>query len=260
MQSEPILSIITVHFDDFKNLKYTWEATQSILSRGGVEWIVIDGNSKATNDFEREILNRVEQESTIYLSEPDDGIYAAMNKGIKLATGTYFLFLNAGDRLSPEFSLEKLRKILGDFEPEMVWGNTNYQYADNQYVVKKLRKPSWMIYGMPVCHQSVLFLTERFRNLPYDVHYKIAADYDLLARAIKAGADPYIVDEIFSEYSAGGVSQSDRWLSLTEENEVRINHYSVPGWLGYLIKVIKLGFWKANDFSPAFNRLWRKHF
>lgn len=259
MHSDFSLSVITVHFEDYSRLNFTWASIRPLLKSSEIEWIVIDGNSKAAIPSERELLVRVEQDADVYVSEPDNGIFDAMNKGIKLASGMYFLFLNAGDRLSPAFSLDSLKRKVGEPFPDMIWGNTKYQYSDDTFAVKKLRKPAWMFYGMPVCHQSVLFLTHRFSNMPYNVNYQIAADYDLLARALNSGANTLLIKDIISEYSAGGVSQSDRWLSLTEENDVRVKNYAVPSWLGFLIKVVKLGLWKLNDFSPSLNRVWRRH-
>jgi len=258
MNSTFKLSVITIHFEDYDSLRFTWESLQPYLDQQEIEWIVIDGNSKPAGETDRELMAIVEQNAHVYRSEPDLGIYDAMNKGIRFVTGLYFLFMNAGDRFSPDFKLADLVNRVDKSKPDMIWGNTNYQYVDGTFAVKKLRSPKWMIYGMPVCHQSVLFLTERFYEMHYDCELKIAADYDLLARALNSGASVALVDSIICEYSAGGLSQTDHWNSLAEENAVRVKNYRIPAWASWVLMIVKFGLWKLNDFSPGLNRSWRR--
>ena len=100
----PILTVITVHLDDFDGLLRTCQSLRTTLSTKNVEWIVIDGGS-VTHSKEQNLASDLAKScATHYLSEPDDGIYDAMNKGTQLASGAYVLYLNAGDELHPKFS------------------------------------------------------------------------------------------------------------------------------------------------------------
>ena len=87
-----------------------------------LEWVVIDGDSEL-QDGHPEIFQRVNSLATHFISEPDNGIYDAMNKGTRLASGDYVLYLNAGDELHPDFDPEQLSHLFEETSPEMVGGS-----------------------------------------------------------------------------------------------------------------------------------------
>lgn len=258
MNSNIFLSIITVHYQDYSGLKTTLESVLPKLNQAEVEWIVVDGGSIAVSANDQEIMATVEQHAHTFVSESDSGIYDAMNKGMRLALGEYVLFLNAGDKILAEFSPLSLKTTIGHSRPDMIWGRVQFEYPDGSLGVRKLRGPKWLVYGMPVCHQSVLFLRYSFSEMDYNIRYEIAADYELLARAVHAGAEVYLVQDIISEYAKGGVSQQSRKLSLREEGSIRVDHFGMPVVLSNMLSSLKGLLWKFSDFSPVFNRLWRK--
>lgn len=256
--AEKFFSIITVHLDDFSGLQDTFQSVVQNPGRDQIEWIVIDGGSKPQNEQHEKTLSLVAREADVFISEPDDGIYDAMNKGVKSAQGEYFLFLNAGDRLDGQFDLPRFVSALKESDFDMVWGKTSMQYPDGSYGVKKVRRPGWAWYGMPVCHQSVVFSRKAFGHKIYDTSLLVAADYDLICAALVRGSKVHLFKDVISIHVAGGRSQQDKHLSLNEEHKVRSRYYGIPSWLSKLISVFRLQMWKLSDASPGFNRLWRR--
>ena len=113
-----ILSIITINYNNALGLKNTIESVIS-QSYQSFEYIVIDGDS---SDGSKEVLSRFKDKITCVISEPDSGIYNAMNKGVKNASGDYCLFLNSGDTLADENVLEKLMRC--SFTADIIVGDT----------------------------------------------------------------------------------------------------------------------------------------
>ncbi|MBI5142057.1 MAG: glycosyltransferase [Nitrospirae bacterium] len=222
----PLLSIITVVRNDIERLRRTLESIRSC--RGNqTEFIVIDG---ASTDGTLECVRRASQAVDVCISEPDGGIYEAMNKGLALARGDYVLFLNAGDEL-----LMNPEELLAGAEDQsvIVYGRANMLNPDGSlsYIKgKRLKGLRRFLKGMPLCHQSVLY--RRAAMPPYDLRYRIMADRVLTYHMLKRHglARSRFVDRIFVNYYEGGFSGSvsrDVWRS--EENmfyrDVGKRHY-----------------------------------
>ena len=116
------LSIVTVHLNDIERLVQTQRSLEGILDSGSFEWIVVDGGSVPESDAQMRLFEKVKNSATILVSEPDDGIFDAMNKGTRLATGEYVLYLNAGDLLHPDFDLDRVFQVCESKKPGMIWG------------------------------------------------------------------------------------------------------------------------------------------
>ena len=111
------LSIITINYNNRDGLQKTIESVVS-QSFKDFEWIVIDGGS---NDGSRELIERYAESISYWVSEPDKGIYNAMNKGIKASNGDYLLFLNSGDSLCDEYVIADFQKL--SFTEDIISGN-----------------------------------------------------------------------------------------------------------------------------------------
>jgi glycosyltransferase involved in cell wall biosynthesis len=169
-----VVSVITVTYNAIAPLRRTLD---SICSQrwDGIEHIVVDGGS---SDGTLELLTQRSRDIALWRSEPDRGIYDAMNKGLALADGEFVLFLNSGDTLEgrvlvPGLDCGRLLPVLAvDF-----WGRPRFL---------KLRD---LRLGMPYCHQGIFF---RNRGLvAFDTQLRIAADYEfLLANLDQAGLKP----------------------------------------------------------------------
>lgn len=174
-ETNPLLSIITVVYNAEKTLEQT---ILSVINQKKIyiEFIIIDGDS---TDGTKAIIEKYKSYFHYYLSERDKGIYDAMNKGIKIATGDYIYFLGADDILVDENVLKIMSLSL--INPKFVY------YGDVIFKTRKLKYDgkfnSLKIVTRNICQQGVFYPRELFKYFQYNLEYKIMADYDLNIRA-----------------------------------------------------------------------------
>lgn len=207
-----LISIITINYNDLEGLKKTMS---SVLEQTytSIEYIIIDGGSA---DGSREYIKHFQQDLDYWVSEPDQGIYHAMNKGIDRATGDYLLFLNSGDWLFNKFVIET---FVG-FKPieDIVYGNPLMQDGNKW---RKLKMPIEMniIVALThtLSHQSEFYKRSLFsQDFRYDTSYKVVSDWILTNNAIifKKCTTRYI-DLVVCYFEDPGIS-SDLNLRSTE--------------------------------------------
>lgn len=223
MQSSPKISIITVVFNGVSFIERT---VQSVLgqSYSNIEYIIIDGVS---TDGTLTILNQYISKIAILISEKDKGIYDAMNKGLKAATGDYVLFLNAGDEL---FDIETLTKVFSkSTNADVYYGNTDVVNTEGKTLGDRRLIPppqlNWksLKYGMCVSHQS--FIAKRLLCDFYNLDYKISADIDWVINVLKQ-SDKIVNTEMYiSKFLAGGTSNKRRKRALKERFSIMVKHY-----------------------------------
>ena len=182
----PKFSIITVTYNAGAVLEDT---IQSVITQTyrNVEYIIVDGDSK---DHTLDIINRYREHIHTLVSEPDKGLYDAMNKGIRLATGDYLCFLNAGDELHEDDTLQLMvHSITGTELPDVLYGETAIVDEEGHFLrMRRLSAPedlNWKSFkdGMLVCHQA--FFPRRELAEPYDLRYRFSADFDWCIRIMK---------------------------------------------------------------------------
>jgi len=234
----PVLTVITIHLNEFDGLFRTYQSLRPILGTNKVEWIVIDGDS-GLPDVDSEVFEQIKSLADHFISEPDNGIYDAMNKGTRLATGDYVLFLNAGDELHPDFTLRQLSYLADATAPAMIWGRCLVHYQDGSIIQIKTCSPSWAWYGMPACHQAIFFRREVLGDNPYDTRYHIGADYNLVCRLVSNEAKVEYLDSLVSIFHRGGLSNVSGDAAFEEENEIRLKYFQVPVIAGSAIKIFR---------------------
>jgi len=250
------LSVITIHLNQFAGLRSTMASLKRLLGEPGVEWILVDGASMPETPDQQETLKAALARANVGISEADEGIYHAMNKGTAMARGDYLLFLNAGDEMHPNFRPENLFRDLGNRWPVMVWGTCVERYRGGQTIAVKTRSPRWAWYGIPALHPSILFRRQALGESPFDTSFRIAADYDLVCRLLHTG-DPVVLHQhTISVFHHGGVSDSLDHLTRQEENRVRLKHFSVPPAAGRAIMAFKR-FNKVLSRVHWLRRMWR---
>ncbi|MCI8825819.1 MAG: glycosyltransferase [Lachnospiraceae bacterium] len=173
----PLFSIITVCYNEGLNIERTIKSVEQ-QKYHNFEYIIIDGKSVDQTisiiESHKKLLEK--KLNFILLSEQDEGIYNAMNKGITLASGKWLLFLNAGDYFYDEYVLEKVSKY--DCENiDIIYGDYISQIY-NLYMYRKCLSLNEMKVHMPFCHQSVFILNSIIKNKKYNEIYRIASDYD----------------------------------------------------------------------------------
>ena len=228
-------SIITVTYNAGKVLEDT---IQSVISQTyrNVEYIIVDGASK---DNTQEIIGKYSKHISKMVSEPDKGLYDAMNKGIGMATGDYLCFLNAGDKFYEKETLQKIAETLKDKElPDVIYGETAIVDEDGNFLhMRRLSTPerlNWKSFkqGMLVCHQA--FLANRTLALkhPYDMQYRFSADFDWCIRIMKEAKCLHNTRLTLINYLNEGMTTRNHKASLKERFRIMVKHY---GWISTIL-------------------------
>lgn len=230
----PKFSIITVTFNAAKVLEDT---IQSIVTQTykNVEYIIIDGRS---TDGTLGIINKYRNHIHTVISEPDQGLYDAMNKGIRLATGDYLCFLNAGDCLHEDDTLQLMtHSITGTALPDILYGETDIVDSEGHFLHKRrLSAPetlTWKSFkkGMLVCHQA--FFVRRDLAEPYDLHYRFSADFDWCIRIMKKAKVLHNTRLTLIDYLNEGMTTQHHKASLKERFRIMTKHYGLINTLAH---------------------------
>jgi len=225
----PLFSIITVCLNDLTGLRKT-AASVKKQNFQDYEWIVIDGES---SDGTVEFLHK-EKQADHLISEKDSGIYDAMNKGIRCASGVYLLFLNAGDHLADAFVLKNVAEFVKNSDAGLLIGSIKVEYSDHvadritRYGPKDLRKKN--IFHKTLPHPGTFIHNDLFKKYGnYDDSFRIAGDYDFFVRVLLAGASYDFVPDCVSVFQMDGVSTQMKGteLLLSELDIIRKRHYSL---------------------------------
>lgn len=220
----PLFSIITITKENLEGLRHTAQSVQG-QSSNHYEWIVVDGDSKdGTMDFLKTL-------KAVTISEPDRGLYHAMNKGIDRARGAYLIFMNAGDSFADPDILSTLVKAIQTFRPDFLYGDA---LEDNGFY-KKARSHRAIKLGMFTHHQAMVYKKDVIGELRYDETYKIAADYDFTARVLKRCQNPHYIPCAICYFAAGGISQRSMTLGRREQFTARQRLNLCPPWNNLLI-------------------------
>ena len=230
----PKFSIITVTYNAGAVLEDT---IQSVITQTyrNVEYIIVYGGSK---DHTLDIINRYREHIHTLVSEPDKGLYDAMNKGIRLATGDYLCFLNAGDELHEDDTLQLMvHSITGTELPDVLYGETAIVDEEGHFLrMRRLSAPedlNWKSFkdGMLVCHQA--FFPRRELAEPYDLRYRFSADFDWCIRIMKKSHTLHNTHLTLIDYLSEGMTTRNHRASLHERFRIMCRHY---GYLSTLAR------------------------
>ena len=202
--NRPLLTIITVVLNNAAHLQAT---INSVLrqSYDNIEYIVVDGGS---TDGTIDIIKKHAEHITKWISEKDSGIYDAMNKGVKLASGKYVNFLNAGDTLANNNICSQLAKSI---EPH---GNKEYIYLlsvkrSDGKIINPIFPNFLRHYRLPTYHQGIVYPYTSLSNHPYPTHYKLVGDFFQYFQ-ITAQTPTIKVPLVWCCYDTTGVSSVNR--------------------------------------------------
>lgn len=222
---DPLFSIITVTWNAADVIAPTLQSVQRQTS-SNYEMLIIDG---ASTDDTLAIVKQTSIASLRIFSEPDKGLYDAMNKGIAQARGRYIMFLNAGDALANDTVLARLALLAAD-NPGVIYGQTQLVDAQRKVVGKRhLTAPKRLtadsfLNGMVVCHQA--FVARRDLVPQYDPQYRLSADYDWCIKILKkSDANAYVGREPIISYLADGMTTRHHRASLWERYRIMCHHY-----------------------------------
>lgn len=255
------VSVITVVWNGAAELEKTLSNLTALdRSAAELELVVIDGGS---TDGTREVMERFGDRIAYGVSEPDEGLYDAMNKGIRAATGDYLWFVNAGDTV---WERDALTRIFGAGLPtgaDIYYGETLVtDEAGRPLGLRKKPLPhrglTWrsLERGMVVCHQS--FLVRRAIAPLYDTErYRLAADIEWVIACLKRARSVVDVGFVVSCFAPGGLSTRRRRASLRERWRIMREHYGLFRTLGAHVGFAWSALWDKLLRRPEF-REWKK--
>lgn len=197
--TKPCFSIITVTKNNLSGLRRT-DASIRAQTYQNYEWLIIDG---ASTDGTLGHYNPA-------ISEPDSGIYDAMNKGITLASGDYLIFMNAGDVFAAGDTLE----ILSGHDADFIYGD-----ARENGQMKPARHD--ISHGMITHHQAMAYRRAAIGILRFDPAYSIAADYDFTWRFMQRSLSHLYIPIPVCDFESGGVSQANAARGRKEQFAIR---------------------------------------
>lgn len=238
MSQNPILSVITVTYNAIDTLERTLQSVKS-QTAASIEYIIIDGGS---TDGSLDLIKQYQEVVTTLLSEPDNGLYDAMNKGIDLATGDYLCFLNAGDIFHSASSVKQLMSFdahLDDLPrsewPGVLYADTAIVDSEGHFLHLREKRPpktlTWRSFtdGMVVCHQS--FIARRDLVMHYDMQYRFSADFDWCIKVMKFAASKRLslrwMDLILIDYLNEGLTTKNHKASLKERFSIMRKYYGL---------------------------------
>lgn len=245
----PLFSIITVTWNAAKVIEPT---LRSVVEQQytDFEYLVIDG---ASSDDTLDLVRKYNIPSTRIFSEPDKGLYDAMNKAIDRALGQYLIFLNAGDAFATAGSLGRIAAC-AESNPGVIYGQTQLVDATRKVVgARHLTAPKVLTadsfkHGMLVCHQA--FIARRDMAPHYDLNYRYSADYDWCIKILKKSqANAYVGKEPIISFLTDGMTDRHHHDSLKERFSIMCHYYGTVATV-----------WRHITFIPRYvvNKLKRK--
>lgn len=235
------ITVATVIWNPGSLLQPTLDSVAS-QDYANIEHVIIDGRS---TDGTLALLHKYQEQNSLRAtpreismrSEPDNGLYDAMNKAINLATGDYILFLNAGDTFH---STDVLTRIAALATPDtaVIYGNTHIVDSDRRFLHPRHLQPpvrlDWRSFrhGMLVCHQAFFARTDLAKTNPYNLRYRFSADFDWCIRIMKQAHTHGLrfanANLVVADYLEEGTTTRNHRKSLFERFRIMCRHY---GWI-----------------------------
>lgn len=233
--SSPRISIITITY----NAEATLERTIKSVERqdyASIEYIVVDGKSK---DGTMSIVKNHEGRVDKWVSEPDDGLYYAMNKGLSMATGEYVWFMNAGDEIAERETISKM--MMSEEGADVYYGDTVMTNMEGDVIGNRRLVPpvnlTWKSFksGMLVSHQS--FVARRELCEEYDTNYRFSADFDWCVKILKKSKKIKNTGMTLSRFLDGGITKQNIAAGLKERFGIMTKHYGIISTIMYHVPI-----------------------
>ncbi|MFK7949999.1 MAG: glycosyltransferase family 2 protein [Saprospiraceae bacterium] len=254
MKKQPKISVITVVYNGQDLIEGT---IQSVINQTyePIEYLIIDGKSK---DKTVDIIKQYESNITNWISESDKGLYDAMNKGLRLATGNFVLFMNAGDQFSNHCVLETVFSKY-DEKTDVLYGEVMMVDEQRQAIgtrteitTRKLpQQLTWksMKLGMVVCHQAFI---PRRELCPFYINDNLSADIDWVIEILKKSRKNVNCEIVIADFLVGGVSKQHHRQSLKDRYNVLQKHFGiVPNFFNHILIIIRAVWFKISRIGKA---------
>ena len=247
MDGRPLISVITITYNAAQTLPLTMESVAEQTFKD-FEHIVVDG---ASTDDTISIARRMGIPRLRIISEKDEGLYDAMNKGLKMARGRYVVFLNSGDKFHTAETLQAYAAAIESKDPDIIYGDTDIvDMEGNRLGPRHLSAPEILTFdsfskGMLICHQA--FMVKKDIAPLYDTDYRYSADYDWCIRCIQASraGDRCNLRQVTIDYLSDGLTDHNKKASLLERFKIMAAHYgamkAIGAHLSFIPRAIKRG-------------------
>ncbi|MHA7855897.1 glycosyltransferase family 2 protein [Marinobacter shengliensis] len=209
-QGCPVVTVVTVVFNGEELLE---ETVRSVIEQtyDNVEYIIVDGGS---TDSTVNIVKKYEHAIDYWVSEPDGGIYEAMNKAIDLASGQWINFMNCGDSF---YSKEVLRCVFDRKNygnAKIIFGNHEVIYPSGRHRLASAGAPEKLWKGSQFCHQAAFVDVSTHKRRKFNICTKIVADFEFFYNSMVEGLRFHAVDVVVARFRAGGLSDMQRINSI----------------------------------------------
>lgn len=247
---KPVLSVITVVYNNVRDIERT---LLSVFNQTytEIEYVVVDG---ASTDGTKELIEKYSGKISTFISEPDRGIYDAMNKGLRLATGDYVLFMNSGDEIYNAKTVERV--FASAPNADIYYGETEMMDEKGQRLGRRRHQAPARFtyksfrYGMSVSHQAI-FIRRSLCSF-YDLKYQLSADIDWILSAVKKAQKIMRFDGYVAKYLVGGLSKKKHRQSLLERFQIMRKHYGLlPTLFNHGVIALRLGWDKIRGVKTA---------
>lgn len=225
---DPLITIITVVLN---GADYLEKSIESVINQTykNVEYIIIDGGSTdGTLDIIKKYVNHIDY----WVSEPDNGIYDAMNKGIKLASGKWLFFLGSDDRLRFFDTLENIKKYLKE-DLYLIFGEIGFVNKKN--TVKSKLNFKTLLHNT-IHHQSAFYNIKLFTDWKYDSSFNLIADYELNLKIYLNKLKYLYIEEVISLCNDGGMSRKMLKIANRETNLIRRKYLNA--YVNFFLSII----------------------
>jgi glycosyltransferase involved in cell wall biosynthesis len=241
MNLVPKISVVTIAFNDLSGLRQTME---SVLSQTypNIEYIVIDGGSR---DGSAELIKENAAKIAYWISEPDQGTYAALNKGATRCTGEWVVFMNSGDDFANADIVQQVSSSLLDPSVSFVYGDKIVKYESYE-VISKAGPVANLWMGSQFSHQSVFIRNSVQKEHPYNLKNRISADFEFFFSSYAAGQRFVQLNLPVSRVSAGGISDRDRLENIAAFYRVVRSLRPALSVHGYYLSMLVMQFVKLS--------------
>lgn len=225
-------SIITINYNNLNGLKKTIESVKNQLFLD-FEFIVIDGDSK---DGSKEYLIENSDIINYWVSEKDEGVYDAMNKGLSRALGTYSLFLNSGDYFLDNGVLSRVNSVI-DLTADLVYGLIQWEGIEQLWNPRKELQAFEMVFQSLIPHQAAFFKTAIIKKIGgYDSSYKVISDWVLMIKMVNQGFKTQKIDLLISICEPQGISRTYELLAKKERKKFLFDYSKLLFIKGYIYR------------------------
>jgi putative colanic acid biosynthesis glycosyltransferase len=254
-----LVSIITIVRNDSPGLSRTRASIAAQVGMSDFEWVVVDG---ASTDGTAQLALGLDEAYASAESQPDKGIFDAMNKGLERAAGTFVVFLNAGDSFANAGVLERVSKDLSSNAFDFLYGDSLEAFAGDRLSYKVAQGHGRLNYGMFACHQAMYYRRSLIGDQRYDPRFRISGDYCFTAQFLLKNPRILRLREPLCVFDLTGASVVNKRRGRVENWVIQrdILHLSLPRRLiirsAYLASALLSGrfpkFYKMLRFRKAY--------